>query len=106
MKSIVVSAGRNIGPHPMDAERWQQLRSAVARILESSNAEIWTRDAIGFGQWMGDDGELVREESVTYAGAVHERALEKIQRDLQEVVKQFEQDAIALIVGESLLVRG
>ena len=106
MKSIVVSAGRNIGPHPMPADRWEQLRAAVARILESSNAEIWTRDAIGFGQWMGDDGELVREESVTYAGAVHERALEKIQRDLQQVVKQFEQDAIALIVGESLLVRG
>ena len=43
---------------------------------------------------------------MTYAGAVHDGALEKIQRDLQQVVKQFEQDAIALIVGESLLVRG
>ena len=106
MKSIVISAGRNIGPHPMPADRWQDLRSAVARILESSNAEIWTRDAIGFGQWMGDDGTLIREESVTYAGAVHERTLEKIQRDLQEVVKQYEQEAIALIVGESLLVKG
>lgn len=106
MKSVVISAGRNVGPHPMDAERWQQLRAAVARILESSNAEIFTRDAIGFGQWIGDDGLLVREESVTYSGAVSDGALEKIQRDLQLLAKQFKQDAIALIVGESLLVRG
>jgi hypothetical protein len=106
MKSIVISAGRNIGPQPMDADRWNQLRAAVARVMESSNAQLWTRDAIGYGEWVGDDGTLIREESVTYAGAVSDGALEKIQRDLQLLAKQFEQDAIALIVGESLLVRG
>jgi hypothetical protein len=106
MKSIVISAGRNIGPQPMDADRWNQLRAAVARVMESSNAQLWTRDAIGYGEWVGDDGTLIREESVTYAGAVSDGALEKIQRDLQLLAKQFEQDAIALIVGESLLVKG
>lgn len=106
MKSIVISAGRNIGLQPMDADRWNQLRAAVARVMESSNAQLWTRDAIGYGEWVGDDGTLIREESVTYAGAVSDGALEKIQRDLQLLAKQFEQDAIALIVGESLLVKG
>jgi hypothetical protein len=90
----------------MDADRWNQLRAAVARVMESSNAQLWTRDAIGYGEWVGDDGTLIREESVTYAGAVSDGALEKIQRDLQLLAKQFKQEAIALIVGESLLVKG
>ena len=106
MKSIVISAGRNIGPQPMAAEEWQRLRLSVARILESVNAEIFTRDAIGFGQWIGDDGTLTREESVTYSAAVRDGALDQLQRGLQQLAQQFKQEAIALIVGETLLVRG
>lgn len=106
MKSIVISAGRNIGSDPMPAEEWQRLRLEVARILESVNAQVFTRDAIGFGEWIGDAGDIVKEESVTYSAAVQNRALEKIQRDLQKLAQQFKQDAIALIVGRSVLVRG
>lgn len=106
MKSIVISAGRNVGSDPMPAKEWQRLRSEVARILESVNAQVFTRDAIGFGEWVGDAGDIVKEESVTYSAAVQNGALEKIQRDLQKLAQQFNQDAIALIVGRSVLVKG
>ena len=106
MITVAISAGRNIGPHPMDQEEWDRLRSAVARAMESVNASIFTRDAIGYGEWIGDDGVTIKEESVTYVGAVQDGALEDLKRGLQLITKQFNQDAIALIVGESLLVRG
>lgn len=105
MKTIVISAGRNIGSEPMDEQAWRELRQAVARVMESNASQIFTKDALGYGEWMGDAG-LVKEESVTYSGAVLDGALEKIQRDLQLLARQFKQDAIALIVGQSLLVRG
>jgi hypothetical protein len=89
----------------MNEQAWRELRQAVARVLDASASQVFTRDAIGFGEWIGDAG-LVKEESVTYAGAVSDGALEKIQRDLQVIARQFKQDAIALIVGQSLLVRG
>lgn len=106
MKTIVISAGRNIGPHPMPAEEWQRLRLAVARILDRVNAQVFTRDAIGFGEWVGDDHQVIKEESVTYSAAVTDGALDQIQRDLQQLAQQFKQEAIALIVGESVLVKG
>lgn len=106
MKTIVISAGRNVGSRPMAAEEWQRLRLAVARILESVDASVHTRDAIGSGEWLGDDGVLVREESVTYSATVQDGALQILERNLQEIAKQFKQEAIALIVGRSVLVRG
>lgn len=106
MKSIVISAGRNIGSRPMTAQQWQDLRLAVARILGSVDASIHTRDAIGFGEWVGDDGVLIQEESVTYAATIQDEALQIVKRSLQLVAKQYQQDAIALIVGATTLVRG
>ena len=106
MNTVVITAGRNIGGDPMNASEWMRLRETLGRVLESVDADIYTRDALGIGEWTEETGRVIREESVTYVGSVQEEKIAALKERIQVIAKEYAQDAIALIVGQSILVKG
>ena len=106
MKTIVISAGRNIGALPMGDDRWSDLRRQIGATLTDAGATVYTSDAIGSGQWTDDQGVTIREESVTYVGAIQDAVLDALSRNISRIAAQFNQDAIALIVGDTHLIEG
>lgn len=106
MKTIAITAGRNVGTVPLGDDQWQDLRNQIGATLANAGATIYTRDAIGSGEWQSPDGDVIREESVTYVGAIQDATLDALQRNISRIAELFHQDAIALIIGESLLIEG
>jgi hypothetical protein len=90
----------------MNASEWMRLRETLGRVLESVDADIYTRDALGIGEWTEETGRVIREESVTYVGSVQEEKIIALQERIQVIAQEYAQDAIALIVGQSILVKG
>jgi hypothetical protein len=106
VKTVAITAGRNVRSVPLGDSQWQDLRHQIGATLADAGATIYTRDAIGSGQWESPSGELIREESVTYVGAIQDAVLDALSRNISRIAADFHQDAIALIVGESLLIEG
>jgi uncharacterized protein CbrC (UPF0167 family) len=90
----------------MNASEWMRLRETLGRVLESVDADIYTRDALGIGEWTEETGRVICEESVTYVGSVQEEKIIALQERIQIIAQEYAQDAIALIVGQSILVKG
>jgi hypothetical protein len=90
----------------MDASEWMRLRETLGRVLESVDADIYTRDALGVGEWTEETGRVIHEESVTYIGSVQEEKIAALKERIQIIAQEYAQDAIALIVGQSILVKG
>jgi hypothetical protein len=106
MSTIVISAGRNIGNMPMSNGQWQGMREQLGDALRVVNAEVFTRDAIGNGEWLDGLGRTISEESVTYVASIDDTQLPVMQNLLRGIARQHMQEAIALMVGNSILVKG
>jgi hypothetical protein len=90
----------------MGASEWMRLRETLGRVLESVDADIYTRDALGVGEWTEETGRVIHEESVTYVGSVQEEKIAALKERIKIIAQEYAQDAIALIVGQSILVKG
>ncbi len=90
----------------MNASEWMRLRETLGRVLESVDADIYTRDALGIGEWTEETGRVIHEESVTYVGSVQEEKIAALKERIKIIAQEYAQDAIALIVGQSILVKG
>lgn len=106
MSTIVISAGRNIGKKPMSNEQWGAMREQLSDALRIVDAEVFTRDAIGHGEWIDGIGRTISEESVTYVASVDNSQLPRVENLLRGIARTHMQDAIALMVGNSILVKG
>jgi hypothetical protein len=106
VKTIAITAGRNIGPRPMDPDQWQDLRHQIGATLTDAGARIYTSDALGSGEWTDASGSVIREESVTYVGAIEDAVLDALSRNISRIASRFNQDAIALIIGDTHLIEG
>jgi len=106
MSTIVISAGRNIGTKPMSNGQWSGMRQQLSDALATVDAEVYTRDAIGHGEWLEDSGRVISEESVTYVASIDDNKLPAIEHLLKGIAREHLQDAIALMVGNSILVKG
>jgi len=106
MSTIVISAGRNIGSVPMSNGQWSGMREQLGDALRAVDAEVYTRDAIGRGEWLEDSGRTISEESVTYVASIEDSKLPAIEHLLKGIARAHMQDAIALMVGNSILVKG
>ena len=102
----MISAGRNIGNMPMSNGQWQGMREQLGDALRAVNAEVFTRDAIGHGEWLDGLGRTISEESVTYVAAIEDKQLPVMENLLRGIARANLQDAIALMVGNSILVKG
>lgn len=106
MSTIVISAGRNIGNLPMSSGQWNGMREQLGDALRAVDAEVFTRDAIGHGEWIEDSGRVISEESVTYVASIDDKQLPVMENLLRGIARANLQDAIALMVGNSILVKG
>ena len=100
-KTIVISAGRNILSEPMSAQEWELLQKNIDFILEENHAIVFTRRALGAGQYDGKG-----EESVTYVAEIHEDRLSDIMRGLSKLAGLFKQESIALMVVDRTIFCG
>ena len=106
MSTIVISAGRNIGNIPMSSGQWSGMREQLSDALRAVDAEVFTRDAIGNGEWLDGLGRTISEESVTYVASIDDKQLPVMENLLRGIARANLQDAIALMVGNSILVKG
>lgn len=106
MSTIVISAGRNIGNIPMSNGQWSGMREQLSDALRAVDAEVFTRDAIGNGEWLDGLGRTISEESVTYVASIDDKQLPVMENLLRGIARANLQDAIALMVGNSILVKG
>ena len=95
MDTSVICLGRNVGSVPMSAPRWAQFTTDALQLLYKHEAVI-LNIASGIGYWEGG-----QEDSfiVSFQGS-----LEGVRADLPVLAFLYEQEAIGLIVGVSVLV--
>lgn len=88
MNTITVTLGRNIGSTPMSKKDWINFRIKVQHLF----TELYV-NAASVGVWQG-----VKEESRVFVGTTpHD--IETLERILARLAKEFNQDAIGLIVN-------
>lgn len=100
---VHVTIGRNIGRVPMALPDWATFSTAVRDRLAWHLEGATVTEHDGTGDWEG-----VREESVVitaYGAPVTLNAQILLTRDLATLARNFEQDAIAVTFGRSVLVK-
>lgn len=96
-KTITITIGRNIGPHPLPNPGWSKFRSRITHML--AGHAIHVEDALSRGKWM--DAE---EDTSTWVACIDERYLAEITRNLERAAAEFDQECIALTVGKTKMV--
>lgn len=124
MYTVEYRFGRNVKGVPMDSERWADFLTHARVTLEgvargAQNCTVtklnqWVETHIGGGTWVNDAGETEYEESAVvtlYSDCVdfdpsHEDfglTVELLLEIASELASDFDQEAIALVIGESVL---
>ncbi len=96
--AVVVAVGREIGGRPVGLDRWREIRTQAEHAV-GDYGTVYTRDALGHGEWDGRS-----EESVTVSGGVEPAALGRVLVRAAGLAESHEQDAIAVTVGVTVLV--
>lgn len=103
---VQVNIGRNVDGEPMSDEQWERFQDAVTIALLNAhrgsgipNVSIHT----GEGFWNDETtGELMSEESA-YLSTFADIDAYALRVDLARIRDEYEQDAIALIIGSDLI---
>lgn len=107
MQTVTVTIGRNIGETPMRKREFDTFQSAALAILSlHTTGQTWIETHIGQGTWLNEAHDVIQEESakITILG-VESKDMAAIQLALSVLADTYEQDAIALSFGESVLVQ-
>lgn len=96
--AVVVAAGRERRRVPVGVAEWRRVQDAVAEAIGREGA-LFTRDAVGLGEWDGRP-----EESVTAAGEVPGWGVQGVLLRARRIAGWHEQDAVAVTVGVTVLV--
>jgi hypothetical protein len=101
-KTVTISIGRGVpGGGDMFADEWDDFRNDVRGVLETFGATVYVDAAQSVGEWEG-----VAEESATWVAAVPSDCVEWLRGSLGVLRERYQQDAIALTIGETTLVPG
>lgn len=96
--TATVSIGRNIGSKPMSAPRWGTFVHELGTFLTTLADSVFV-DTDHVGEWDG-----VAEEGHTWVVLVDPAFIYDFERVLELLAEKYEQDAIALTVGDTTLV--
>ena len=105
MYVVSVTIGRNVGTTPMSDRRWREFVMDAQGTIEQNTFER-QRESIeihrGRGEWSGieEDSAMV---TVLLRSGLSDEARANLKRDLSELARFYDQDAIALTIGTSEL---
>ena len=99
--TVSVSIGRNVGDEPLHAVEWAEFRDRVAGLLGTVYGA-----ATGRGEWIGEDGRIVHEDTYVVTGTTGDLA--GLRADLAVLGGFYGQEAVGLIAqeGTDTLVSG
>lgn len=105
IRTVTVSIGRNVGDRAMPEQRWEHFREDVDGYVDVYATDVHVRDAAGIGRWVSDAGDVIVEDSRTWVADVRADEVAAMSSRLAFVAWEYGQEAIALTVGETTLVR-
>jgi len=106
-KTITVTIGRNIGSLPMDSKQWWNFQHSILKIGEnlgkvyfagSSDNGKW-RMKMEDGRWKG-----ITEDNFNVVFSVVAGNISQVKDKLTKLKVEYEQEAIALTIGETVLL--
>lgn len=104
MQSITVTIGRNVGSTPMNRKKWSNFIDCVQEVFAAITPDpSWIELHLGSGTWEG-----VTEDSAKVTlliGDLNQDDLDYLRVNLRRLARMFKQDAIALVVAESQLIK-
>jgi hypothetical protein len=89
-----LSIGRNIGDEPMSQFDWKNFKHEFSRIV-GRHAAILTSVRDGIASWGGED----EESFLLLANIRPGRNSDALQRSLERLARDYEQDAIGIVGG-------
>ena len=103
MYSITVTIGRNVGDVPMPEQRWEEFKRDVQGTLANyADPSDQAEYADGHGVW-GYVPEQMHKRTLLSNYEPDEAAMMNLSRELSELARFYDQDAIALTIGTSTL---
>jgi hypothetical protein len=99
MATATISIGRGGLDRRLSDIAWREFSRSVRSLLNHIDATVFVDGAESIGEWEG-----VAEESRTWVADIGDRAPAFITGWLAVTAAAFEQDAIALTIGETTLV--
>jgi len=105
MYAIIVTIGRNVGTAPMSDTRWAEFIEDVRGTLcqntfERQRAQLNTTE--GMGEWDGIP-EPNAQVTVLLRSQISDESKDLLRRDLSELARLYEQEAIAVMFATSEL---
>lgn len=98
LKTASVTLGRNVAGVPVSVDEWKRRERSLEDLVRTHTETVYTV-AEGFGEW---DGQ--REESFIIVFAIDEGMLKVLRLVVRVLATLWDQEAIALVVGETDLV--
>lgn len=101
--TLTIGLSSNLTLEPLPTDRAAAFVTAVDRLFYLADATVYVRAAESYGEWRDErTGETVREESRTWIAATDEPDV--IHAAASDLAAAYEQDAIAITVGQTALV--
>jgi hypothetical protein len=101
MQTAVVTIGRNIKDKPMESATWREFQRQTAWVITHHADDIYTRNAIGKGEFTHEDGTKVTEESCTWVFSIENSEASSLENFLHNLAVNFNQESIALVLGQT-----
>ena len=99
MATATISIGRGGGERRLSDGEWDSFTGSIGSLLSHIGATVFVKAAESIGEWEG-----VPEESRTWVADIGDYSHSFIIGWLEMTAGVFEQDAIALTIGETTLV--
>ena len=106
MHTYTVTIGRNVGDVPMSEGEWAEFKRRATKALDSfGEGADGGESHEGFGVW-DETPEQSFKRTLLKDEPMSDDDLHSLKLELVTLARQFDQDAVALTIGQSELIYG